>query len=898
MPVPAELVDEIAATVADVYREAEVSLVALLAKHLSGDLDRDMPAPQWVEEKLAAVRALRAGAQAVVTGLGAASEGAFRDAAAKAYRSGTNAAAAELPAAWFPKSGIGQAALEAQLTNLPGTGAVEALAVAVHKDVGERAQNVLRDVVDAYRSVITAAAARTVTGSQTRRQAAQAAWRRLTNKGISSFTDKAGRRWQLSSYVEMAARTVTQRAAVQGQTDRLAALDVRLVSVSDHGQECSRCRPFEGKILALSGPTGRVTVPHATKDGETVSVTVKATLEQARRDGFQHPNCRHSVSAYLPGVSKPPAKPTADPEGDQARQRQRALEREIRRRKLAVVGALDDRARQAAKREVTAAQAALREHLKAHPKLKRLPYREQIGAGNIPPKGTPGTGGIGPTTQPTLDGGPGSAPKPTPATPAEAVAVDENQLDLLRDVEPSAEPVNPFAKPKPKPTGVLAGDFTGLRRVGPQGGSNPGGLYEDEAGTRWYVKAQRSEQHARNEVAATSLYRAAGLDAPEVHLGRGTPDLPDGHHTASRIIEGDRVSGPDEIRKQVRDGFGVDAWLANWDVVGASFDNVLRTAKGGIARIDLGGSLLFRAQGGPKGTLFGDKVDEWLTLRDATRAPQAAMVFTGMTPVEQLAAVNRVNRVKVAQVKEIVAAAGLPDDVAKTLIKRRRDLTARLPVLREQAKRYRAWTKAHKTAVKGQKGLETPPLQLTYGGSQLTPRPPGWDAVRLQRVAGAIASYRGMGYTSINAWLRSGVGDQSSTVTAIDEAMQLSLLPKAVGVHRGITEPGRVFGAAWNDVDITGMEWTEKGYSSTTVDERVARSFSGSSSRPKVMMRIVLPVNQQALRLSNMAGPGQPLGGISTEAEVMAARGTRYRVVADHGVDSKGTRQVDVEVIT
>jgi len=892
--------DEIAGAVAAVYREAETALAALIAQHLAGDLDSDMQAPAWAQKKLAAVAALRRSAQAVIAGLQAAGPGAVRDAAAAAFREGWSSALAELPKSWFPASGLGQDA-QAAIEQLPGFAAVEALANAVYADIGEKSRNILRDVLDAYRKVITAATARTVTGVQTRRQAAQAAWQALRDRGVTGFTDRAGRRWKLSSYVEMAVRTVTQRAAVQGQTDRLATLGVQLVMVSNAPQECVLCRPYEGQVLRLdAGPTGAISVPHELTDAP-MTVEIVATLAEAQLRGLFHPNCRHSVSAYLPGVSKPAPQPTADPDGDRARQQQRALEREIRRHKTAEAAALGEEDRKAARRKVAGAQARMREHLKANPTLKRLPYREAIGAGNIPPKGKGGpAGAIGPDLPPTLDGGPGSAPKPTGRAPDEqAVTVnDEHQADLLADVAPGPEPVDPLGGMvlKPKPRGVQDGDFAGLRRVGPQGGSNPGGLYEDADGVRWYVKAQRSEEHARNETAASALYREAGVDVPEVHLGRGTPDLSGDWHTASRVLDGDQVSDPDAVREQLREGYGVDAWLANWDIVGATFDNVIRTPDGKVARIDLGGSILFRAQGGPKGARFGETVDEWLSLRDRHRAPQASRVFTGMSPVEQLAAVQRVTRIKVGRIREIVAAAGLPKSVADLLVARRRDLAKRLPALREQAKRQRAWEKAHKSAVKGRAGLATPPLQLTYTDRRLLPRPAGWSSSRLFQVTAAVADYRGSGYRQINGYLRHGAGDRSDTVARIDEAMELSTLPKAVGVHRGILDPAKVFGAAWNDVDVTGLEWVEKGYSSTTVDVRVAREFS-SGGGGRVMMRVVLPKGTRAIRLSDMAGPGQPLGGISTEAEVLGSRQLRYRVVADHGFDEQGTRHVDVEVI-
>jgi hypothetical protein len=86
------------------------------------------------------------------------------------------------------------------------------------------------------------------------------------------------------------------------------------------------CRPFEGKVLSLSGrTTGRL------KDGKAVV----ASLAQAKSAGLFHNNCRHSHSIYLPGITKGPGKDTADPTGDALRQKQRAYERRVRELKRA-----------------------------------------------------------------------------------------------------------------------------------------------------------------------------------------------------------------------------------------------------------------------------------------------------------------------------------------------------------------------------------------------------------------------------------------------------------------------------------------------------------------------------------------------------------------------------------
>ncbi|MEU4234174.1 phage minor capsid protein [Nonomuraea sp. NPDC026600] len=441
MAVDQDLLDQIASTVADLYREVEGALVKTIAQRLRADLP--LPSP-FQETKLDSIRKLQASARLILASLQATRAKLIREAIAKAYRSGGDAAVADLPEKWFPKSGIGQQARAATQV-VPNARVMENIAQALHRDVGRLDSNILRAPVDAYRAVQAGAAARINSGSYTRREASQAAWQRLMDRGIVDFTDRAGRRWKLSTYVEMMARTNIQRAAVQGQTDRLAAIGIDLVYISDNVQECKRCRPFESKVLRRdAGPTGKIRVEHATRDGEFITVDVLTTLDQARAKGLFHPNCRHSASAYLPGVTTL-KKGTEDPEGDKARQKQRALERRIRAAKERQVGALTPEAKKQAGADVRAAQTALRGHLAAHPKLKRLTYREQIGAGNIPKTGGPSGGpttDLGPTVQPTIDGEPGATLSRHPTPEPEQARAEQARVDVpgqlsLDDVDTS-----------------------------------------------------------------------------------------------------------------------------------------------------------------------------------------------------------------------------------------------------------------------------------------------------------------------------------------------------------------------------------------------------------------------------------------------------------------------------
>jgi hypothetical protein len=124
-------------------------------------------------------------------------------------------------------------------------------------------------------------------------------------------------------------------------------------------------------------------VEHATDDGRMVPVDVAGSLDEARHAGLQHPNCRHSVSAYTPGITRvEPAE--SDPEGYEAGQRQRAIERNIRKHKNRAAAAVTPEAKTAANAKVRQWQGKMRDHLAQHPDLRRNPKREQPGASNLP----------------------------------------------------------------------------------------------------------------------------------------------------------------------------------------------------------------------------------------------------------------------------------------------------------------------------------------------------------------------------------------------------------------------------------------------------------------------------------------------------------------------------------
>ncbi|QHC24574.1 phage minor capsid protein [Streptomyces sp. GS7] len=108
------------------------------------------------------------------------------------------------------------------------------------------------------------------------------------------------------------------------------------------------------------------------------------SLDEASRHGFQHPNCRHSTSADLPGVTRAPAEHSTAPYGYEAAQKQRAIERGIRKWKNRAAASTTPEGKRAVEATVRQWQKKQPEHLAAHPELFRQRYREQSGAGNLP----------------------------------------------------------------------------------------------------------------------------------------------------------------------------------------------------------------------------------------------------------------------------------------------------------------------------------------------------------------------------------------------------------------------------------------------------------------------------------------------------------------------------------
>lgn len=132
-----------------------------------------------------------------------------------------------------------------------------------------------------------------------RKEAAGSPWikgseqmmRELQNKGVTVFIDKAGRRWSLQDYCNMAARTTARQAQVAAL---LTADDHDLWQIVKVGSTCKVCAALEGRVYSKSGTNPDY--PPLTLAFGKVDPSGADDLNNTYLN--IHPNCLHSLVKY------------------------------------------------------------------------------------------------------------------------------------------------------------------------------------------------------------------------------------------------------------------------------------------------------------------------------------------------------------------------------------------------------------------------------------------------------------------------------------------------------------------------------------------------------------------------------------------------------------------------
>ncbi|AGK95620.1 phage minor capsid protein [Clostridium pasteurianum] len=245
---------------------------------------------------------------------------------------------------------------------------LKALTDSVQHDINVGQHSVLRKMDDVYRQTIFKTQVFMQSGATSLNQAIDMATKDFLDAGINSIVYKDGKRVNIAAYAEMALRTASQRATFLGEGKKRDEWGLHLVVVSAHANTCKLCLPWQGKILIDD-----VFSSGSKADGDY------PLLSEAMKAGLLHPNCRHTLATYFPGITKLPEVPDEDTSTSnyKAEQQQRAIEREIRRWKRREAGSLDPKNVNTASDKVKELQDRLRQHLRDNPELRRDYSREK-----------------------------------------------------------------------------------------------------------------------------------------------------------------------------------------------------------------------------------------------------------------------------------------------------------------------------------------------------------------------------------------------------------------------------------------------------------------------------------------------------------------------------------------
>ena len=151
----------------------------------------------------------------------------------------------------------------------------------------------LRLANDQYRKINYNAQVYANTGAGTYEKAVDMATKDFLSAGLNCVEYANGARHTISDYADMAIRTASKRAYLQGEGEMRQQWGLHLVIMNKRGSPCPKCLPFVGKILIDDVWSGG-----SSKDGKY------PLMSSAIAAGLYHPRCKDSHTTYFPGITK------------------------------------------------------------------------------------------------------------------------------------------------------------------------------------------------------------------------------------------------------------------------------------------------------------------------------------------------------------------------------------------------------------------------------------------------------------------------------------------------------------------------------------------------------------------------------------------------------------------
>ena len=175
---------------------------------------------------------------------------------------------------------------------------LDALIEATTHDMEAAETAVLRKANDDYRKAIFNAQVYANTGAGTYEKAVDMATKDMLSRGLNCVMYANGARHTLSDYADMAIRTASKRAYLQGEGEKRQEWGIATVIMAKRGNPCPKCLPFVGKVLIDDVWSG------GSKDGVDPETGKRYPLmSYAISKGLYHPRCKDSHTTYFPGIS-------------------------------------------------------------------------------------------------------------------------------------------------------------------------------------------------------------------------------------------------------------------------------------------------------------------------------------------------------------------------------------------------------------------------------------------------------------------------------------------------------------------------------------------------------------------------------------------------------------------
>ena len=196
---------------------------------------------------------------------------------------------------------------------------LNALIEATQNDMQSAEAAVLRMANDQYRKIIFNAQMYANSGAGTYEKAVDMATKDFLSAGLNCIQYANGARHTIADYADMAIRTASKRAYLQGEGQKRQEWGICTVIMNKRGSPCPKCLPFVGKVLIDDVWSG------GPKSGKSPVTGIRYPLmSSAVAAGLYHPRCQDHHSTYFEGVSEPPDEKYTREElndlADQARQ--------------------------------------------------------------------------------------------------------------------------------------------------------------------------------------------------------------------------------------------------------------------------------------------------------------------------------------------------------------------------------------------------------------------------------------------------------------------------------------------------------------------------------------------------------------------------------------------------